>query len=163
MTTITSRASGDAKKDHLQRQHTSQLAVRSFLWKGSSSGYLFLRSFGHLLLSDVVWLVVEEEVKRLLTLVQPVSNLVMMLLLCVGGLPIFLVKTFVEPFSRPLKSGLARPIDGWLTNGQTHRILTNRQGRARNRLQRRYAQMTDPRGQPRDRRSRLWWLIHCQD
>ena len=67
--------------------NTNQLMVRSSSWKGSSSGYLSLCSFGHLLLSDVIWLVVEEEVKRLLTLVQPVGNLVMKLFLCFGDLP----------------------------------------------------------------------------
>ena len=40
--------------------------------------------FSNLLLSDVIWLVVEEEVKGLLTRVQPVSNLVMKLLLGFG-------------------------------------------------------------------------------
>ena len=143
--------------------NTNQLMVRSSSWKGSSSGYLSLCSFGHLLLSDVVWLVVEEEVKCLLTLVQPVGNLVMKLFLCFGDLPSLDIwgALFLPIIKRP--SWPIRPIDRCLTNGQTHRILTNRQGRARNRLQRRYARMTDPRGQPRDRRSRLWWLIHCQD
>ena len=45
----------------------------------SSTSYLFMLSFSSLLVSDVLGLVVEEEVKGLLTLVQPVSNLVRML------------------------------------------------------------------------------------
>ena len=60
--------------------------MRSFSWKRSSSAYLFLFCFSNLLFSDVIWLVVKEEVKRLLTREQPVGNLVMMLL-CFGDLP----------------------------------------------------------------------------
>ena len=46
----------------------------------SSRSYLFMFSFSNFLVSDVLGMVVEKEVKGLLTLVQPVSNLVRMLL-----------------------------------------------------------------------------------
>ena len=62
----------------------NQQVVISLSSKGSplasSKSYLFMLSFSNLHVSDVLGLVVDEEVKGLLTLVQPVSNLVRMLL-----------------------------------------------------------------------------------
>ena len=66
--------------------------------------YLFLFGFSNLLLSDVIWLVVEEEVKGLLTRVQPVGNLVIVVTFWSS----FWSETFEEPFSQPLKNGQAR-------------------------------------------------------
>ena len=113
----------------------------SFSWKGLSSAciYLFLFGFSNLLLSDVIWLVVEEEVKGLLTRVQPVGNLVVKLLLGFGDLPG--LRHLRSPFpnhyqaAKPdsyLQTHLPGLTDRWMPNqyGQTQTLqdLTNGQG-----------------------------------